>query len=164
MSYTRYLVVSTLIIAAVVISAAAPRGMSLIEVTALMNTQSTTSGELDTFLSLAARSSVGLESMGRDTLLVPNDAAFDAYFERTSTDPSSLDQNTIDRLVEAHLIRGKRDAAGLEQPKTIRTRAGTSLSVEDGVLSNGERSARIIRADANAANGIVHVINGVLVD
>lgn len=163
MAYTKILVVVAIIIAAVII-AAAPKGMSVLEMTATLNSMDTTQGELDTFMTLSASIPSGLDAMGRNTLIVPTDAAFDAYFTQrgTTLDEVLADPEEVERLVESHIIRGYRNSAGLEQPANIRTKAGTTIAMENGVLSLGETSAQVIRRDAYAGNGIVHVINGVL--
>ena len=161
----RYLFAVTIILASLIIAASMPRGLSLIEITASLNSVSTTRGELDTFLAIAPHSSVGFDQLGRRTLFVPNDAAFEAYFERTGTTLDTLieDPETIDLIVNSHLIRGARTASQLERPSRLNTIGRTTILVEDSVLTQGTLSARIIRPDAHAGNGIVHVIDGVLI-
>lgn len=161
----RYLFAATILVAALIIAAATVRGPSLLEITASLNSVSTTRGELDTFVAITSHSSGGLEQLGRRTLLAPNDDAFESYFERTGTDLDTLlsDTETVDRIVDAHLIRGGLSSTQLLQRPRIRTIGDTNINVEDGLLTQGSYSARIIRADAYAANGVVHVIDGVLV-
>jgi uncharacterized surface protein with fasciclin (FAS1) repeats len=163
MATARYLLIATILVAAIII-AAAPKGSSVLEVTAMLNNVGTTKGEVDTFLALASHSSLALEKVGRNTLIVPADTAFDAYFEARGTDLETVlaDSAEVDRIVGSHVIRGSRDSTRMEQPAKLRTIAGTTIEVSEGRLISGDAEARIIRPDANAANGIVHVISGVL--
>ena len=161
----RYLFAATILVAALIIAAAMPRGPSLLEITASLNSVSTTRGELDTFVAITSQSSDGLERFGRRTLLAPNDDAFEAYFERTETDLDTLleDTQTIDRIVNAHLLNGGRSSAQLLQAARHRTIEGTTITVEEGILTQGPYSAHIVRGDAYASNGVVHVIDNVLI-
>ena len=164
MGRTKYLVIITLLTAAVIIAAAAPKGPSVLEITASLNAIGETKGNLDTYVALSSQSSFGLDRMGRRTIIAPNDAAFDEYFaaQGTTLDAVLSDQNEVDRLVGSHLIRGYRSSSQLVQANTLRTNEGTAINVENGVFTYEGSSAKIVRPDAYAANGVVHVIDGVL--
>jgi uncharacterized surface protein with fasciclin (FAS1) repeats len=100
---------------------------------------------------------------GPFTLLAPTDAAF-LDLPRETLEGLLLEEND-DRLgpiVRNHVVRGRLDAEALAGADTVETLSGEDhdLAVEDGALVVG--GARVVARDLEAANGVVHVIDGVL--
>jgi uncharacterized surface protein with fasciclin (FAS1) repeats len=97
------------------------------------------------------------------TLFAPSDAAFkkldDATIKTLATDKAA-----VKRFIRAHLVSGKRIADELKalNGKEIRPLQGGALKVEevpDGLRIGG---ARIVTANIQCSNGVIHVIDTVL--
>lgn len=100
---------------------------------------------------------------GPFTVFAPVDAAFEAL------PAGALDTLLEERNLEAlqsvlgfHVVPGRVPARALLQPAGLKTLAGQELSVslKDGQLAIGE--ARIIATDIQASNGVVHLLDAVL--
>jgi transforming growth factor-beta-induced protein len=98
-----------------------------------------------------------LKGKGPFTVFAPNDAAF------AKLPAGTLDSLTTAQLVKIltyHVVDGKVSSADLRAGK-VTTLAGVDVQVE---LSNGVKinDATVIKADIQASNGIIHVIDTVL--
>ncbi|MCM8532575.1 MAG: heme-binding protein [Lentisphaeraceae bacterium] len=104
-----------------------------------------------------------LKSKGPFTVLAPTDAAFEKLPKDTLK--SLLKPENKDKLISVlkyHVIAGKVEAravAGLIEAKTILGKSLT-VSIKDGRLKIG--NANIIGTDIMASNGVIHVIDQVL--
>ncbi|WP_242922713.1 fasciclin domain-containing protein [Pontibacter liquoris] len=105
-----------------------------------------------------------LSGTGPYTFLAPTNEAFDALPKGTLGD--LMKPQNKDRLVailKNHVIAGKTTGTDLKDGSTLRTMADSPLKVEknqDKVMVNG---AEIEKADIESSNGVIHVINKVLV-
>ncbi len=102
-----------------------------------------------------------LQGEGPFTVFAPTNAAFAALPEGTL---ESLDEETLRSILTYHVVAGAvtaEDVMGMA-PATVETVQGESLeiSVQDGtVMVNG---ATVVTADIQASNGVIHVIDQVL--
>ncbi|MFN4262525.1 MAG: fasciclin domain-containing protein [Thioalkalivibrionaceae bacterium] len=113
---------------------------------------------------LAAAEAAGLTDAlvtgGPFTLLAPTDDAFDALpegaLESLLADPQALAD-----VLRGHLIEGTVVAEDVLALDSVETLAGTTLEIanEDGVRIGG---AGVIQTDIRAGNGVIHVIDSVL--
>lgn len=112
---------------------------------------------------IAAGLAETLNGEGPFTVFAPTDEAFAALPEGTLA--SLLEPANKDKLVAIltyHVVPGAVTAAqvaGLSEAKTVQ---GESVSVKagkDGVMID---SARVVQADIKASNGIIHVIDKVI--
>ena len=103
------------------------------------------------------------------TVFAPTNTAFDNAAEAvlgggaTGTDlVDALDKDTLTNILLYHVTRGDRQSQSLFPPKSVKMLNGdrTVTSIEDGkpFINDSE----IIIKDIRASNGIVHVINAVL--
>ena len=109
----------------------------------------------------------GLHGSGPFTVFIPTDDAFSAYLNDSGMSQAELfgDSAAVRRLVEHHIVNMAEDAdmvmsmAGQSLP----TAAGTSLDVTvDGeIVMVGD--ATVLRYDIQATNGVIHVIDDVLI-
>lgn len=123
------------------------------------------SGRLDTLV--AAVTAAGLvEALAGDgpfTVFAPTDAAFAQLPQGTVAsllEPAN--RETLARILKHHVVAGRLGAADLVGRESVETLAGTTLSLETlrGRLLVGE--AVVETADVSAANGVVHLIDRVL--
>lgn len=105
-----------------------------------------------------------LNSPGSYTVFAPTNAAFDALPEGTLD--SLLEPENVDQLIEVlsyHLVVGSVPASevvGMEEFQTLQGQ-NVDVAVEGDVVTlNG--SAQVVQTDIEAANGVVHVIDSVL--
>jgi len=107
-----------------------------------------------------------LNQPGPFTVLAPTNAAFDKLPDDALANllkPENKDQ--LRALLAYHVIPSKAmsgDLAGQDQ--TLPTAHGQSVSVDgtngDGITING---AKVVQADVDASNGVIHAIDTVLV-
>jgi transforming growth factor-beta-induced protein len=121
-------------------------------------------GSFETLIGLVedAGLTTTLQFLGPYTAFAPNDEAFAALFEEV--DPGSLTPEQITFILTYHVISGPGIASGdLEPQQTVASAAEEDLYItsgEEGVTVNGNSS--VIEADVEASNGIIHVVDNVL--
>lgn len=109
-----------------------------------------------------------LDSGGPFTVFAPRNSAFDALPEG-ALDDLLLPENreTLEAILKAHVVEGTYSAADLTgATTTLTTLNGTNIRIDgfNGVVleGGGGGSATVVQPDVNARNGVIHVINGVL--
>jgi len=97
-----------------------------------------------------------LSGKGQFTVFAPTDAAFEAL--NATVDLGGIDQATLTTVLLYHVSRGSNDANAVLSKRQLRMLSG------DFARINGDRidEARIIQTDIPASNGIIHVIDAVL--
>ncbi|MGH9084882.1 MAG: fasciclin domain-containing protein [Acidimicrobiales bacterium] len=126
-------------------------------------------GDLTTFLAAleAAEIMDGLHGTGPFTVFIPTDAAFSAYLDEAGMSQAEVfaDPAMLQKLLNHHIVHMTEDAdmvmamAG----QSFETAAGTQLDVSvdgDVVMVGG---ATVERYDLAASNGVIHVIDDVLI-
>ena len=107
-----------------------------------------------------------LEGEGPFTVLAPTDAAFEAAFEALGITAEELlaDTETLTQILLYHVLPQEADSqlvATLDgQEVTTVQGEAVLITVNDGTISIN--TAQVVSADLQADNGIVHVINAVL--
>jgi uncharacterized surface protein with fasciclin (FAS1) repeats len=98
-----------------------------------------------------------LENEGPFTVFAPVDDAFSP-----ALDPS-LNQQVIQKVVQDHAVSGAVLSSELSDGQTVPTLSGDSLTIgtAGGVTVN---RATVTNADAQASNGVVHVVDNLLID
>lgn len=141
---------------------AAPPGPTIVEVALSVNAQT---GEFDTLIAalLAADPAVieTLSGNGQFTVFAPTDDAF-AALGLDETNIGSLPQGALTDILLYHVARGQRDSGDVTSSSQIRmlNKQFTDITVNSsGAFID---NAQIIAVDVPAANGVIHVINGVL--
>jgi transforming growth factor-beta-induced protein len=120
---------------------------------------------------VAAADRVGLvsvlESPGPFTVFAPTDDAF-AASGLTMSDIDALSDEELTQILSYHVVMGEGLEAAELEPGGLDTAAGPSIVVDTngGVTLNGgnavEGGANVVAADVMASNGVVHVIDRVL--
>lgn len=123
-------------------------------------------GSFNTLVAAATAAGLAdvLQGEGPFTVLAPTDAAFEALGEETINallQPEAKDQ--LQRILLNHVIPGRVYADQAVGAATADTLARTSLSfrIEEGGLTVG--GAKVLANDIEASNGVVHVIDRVLI-
>ena len=121
-------------------------------------------GQFKTLLKLAKQAGLAgtLEGKGPFTVFAPTDAAF-AKVPNATLAALAHDRNKLRAVLLYHVAKGKLTAAKVVKLHSIKTLNGQSLKVRvsHGTVTIG--GARVISADVGASNGVIHVINKVLI-
>ena len=103
-----------------------------------------------------------LKGKGPYTVFAPTDEAFKKLGDETIKKVVA-DKELLKKILLAHVVEGSVPAADVAKldGKEVKTIQGTAFKVDtkDGVKIGG---AKVIKADVKAGNGVVHVIDTVL--
>jgi uncharacterized surface protein with fasciclin (FAS1) repeats len=145
---------------------AAPKGDTIVDVALAANAQT---GEFSILIqALLAADPAVLETLsgnGQFTVFAPTDAAFVSLLGELGISAEQLlsDQALVTDVLLYHVARGNRDSADVLASSRIRTLQRGFLFQSGGVLTDANgRSANIIATDIPAANGVIHVIDRVV--
>jgi uncharacterized surface protein with fasciclin (FAS1) repeats len=106
-----------------------------------------------------------LEGEGPFTVFAPTDSAFAAL---GSTLDQLLEEGNRDQLrsvLQYHVVSGKAMASDVVGMESATTLAGPSVGIQvnDGTVKlQGRNEATVVQADIEASNGVIHVIDTVL--
>lgn len=121
-------------------------------------------GQFKTLIKLAKAAGLAgaLEGKGPLTVFAPTDAAF-AKLPRATVSALMHNRARLRAVLLYHVLKGKITAAKLVKLHSVTTLNGQSLKVRvtHGVVTVG--GARVIQANVAASNGVIHVINRVLI-
>ena len=121
-------------------------------------------GQFTTLVSLVKKAGLAttLSGMGPFTVFAPTDAAFAKVPKATLT---ALGNNKakLRAVLLYHVLKGRVTAAQAMKVSSAKTLNGKSLTirVRSGKVIVG--GATVVKADVKASNGIIHVINKVLI-
>jgi uncharacterized surface protein with fasciclin (FAS1) repeats len=103
-----------------------------------------------------------LQTKGPFTVFAPTDAAF-ANVPQATLAALAKDKAKLRAVLLYHVVQGKLTAAQVVKLDSVRTLNGQWLKVRvnHGTVTIG--GARIIKTDIGASNGVIHVINKVLI-
>jgi len=159
---------------ALVISLSAPalafaRGPTIVETAIAANEPGgVLEGELDILIAalLAEEDLVErLSARGQYTVFAPTDSAFEALFAETGLTAEEVLENPalLSAVLSYHVAPGVRQAQSVTRASRINTLNGEFLRVVGTVLTdvNG-RQANIVATDIRTSNGVVHVIDRVV--
>lgn len=154
--------IATLILASLLISTL-PLNVSADE-TQDIPTNAQATGVHDTLVDAVIQAGLleTLQGDGPFTVFAPTDAAFEAAGVDLSTYTTDEDNQTLASILTYHVVAGSVAAADVTDGMTAATVNGANLSfgVADGVVT--VNNAKVTTADVIASNGIIHVIDAVL--
>jgi uncharacterized surface protein with fasciclin (FAS1) repeats len=103
-----------------------------------------------------------LSQPGPYTVFAPTDAAFKKVPKSTLT---SLAKNRakLRAVLLYHVVAGKVPSSEVVMMKSVKTVNGKSVRIRTSNGSVFVNNARVIKPDVNASNGVIHVINRVLI-
>lgn len=110
----------------------------------------------------AAGLAATLKETGPFTIFAPSDAAFAAVQQDVDMLLKPENKDQLAKILSGHVVNGKILAADIKNGQVITTIDGTKLlvSVTNGKVMVGD--ATIMLVDLMASNGVVHMINKVL--
>jgi uncharacterized surface protein with fasciclin (FAS1) repeats len=121
-------------------------------------------GSFKTLVSLVKQAGLAgaLSGSGRLTVFAPTDAAF-AKVPKATLAALAKDKSKLKAVLLYHVAKGKLTAAKVVKLHSVKTLNGQSLKVRvrHGTVTVG--GARVIKTDIGASNGVIHVINKVLI-
>ena len=121
-------------------------------------------GQFKTLLKLAKRAGLvdALEGQGPLTVFAPTDAAF-AKVPKATLAALAHNRKELRAVLLYHVLQGRITAAKLVKLHSVKTLSGQSLRVrvKNGVVTLG--GVRVIKTNIAASNGVIHVIDGVLI-
>src|SRR3954462_6997134 len=103
-----------------------------------------------------------LSGKSRFTVFAPTDAAF-AKVPKDTLDALAKDKAKLRAVLLYHVAKGKLTASKVVKRKSIKTLNGDRVSVR---VRNGKvyvGGARVTTPDVQASNGVIHIINKVLI-
>lgn len=103
-----------------------------------------------------------LEGAGPFTVFAPTDAAFAAVQKEVDNLLKPENKATLAKVLTYHVLSGKHMAADLKDGSELTTVQGEKLkvSIKDGKVMIG--GANVTTADVSASNGVIHIIDKVL--
>jgi uncharacterized surface protein with fasciclin (FAS1) repeats len=122
-------------------------------------------GQFNTLLTAAKAAGLApvLSSKGPYTVFAPTDAAFARLPKGTVASLLKPEnKHKLAAILKYHVVAGEIDSGDIKAGRThVRTVNGRQVSVfkHGGITVNG---ARVVSADVKASNGVIHVINRVL--
>lgn len=121
-------------------------------------------GQFKTLASLLKRAGLAktLQGKGPFTVFAPTDAAF-AKVPKSTLSALAKDKAALRSVLLYHVAAGKVPAAKVVRLKSARTLNGQSVAIR---VRNGNvfvSGARVTTPDVMASNGVIHVINKVLI-
>jgi uncharacterized surface protein with fasciclin (FAS1) repeats len=121
-------------------------------------------GQFKTLTSLVKKAGLAkaLQAKGPFTVFAPTDAAF-AKVPRSTLKALGNDRAKLRAVLLYHVAKGKLTAAKVVKRSSVKTLNGQSvrIRVRNGKVYVG--GARVTTADIGATNGVIHVINKVLI-
>jgi len=103
-----------------------------------------------------------LQGKGPFTVFAPADAAFAAIQAEVDKLLKPENKEKLSKILTYHVVSGKMEAADLEDGQELTTVEGSKLKVmiKDGTVRVG--NAKVTSADISVSNGVIHVIDKVL--
>jgi uncharacterized surface protein with fasciclin (FAS1) repeats len=103
-----------------------------------------------------------LQGKGPFTVFAPTDAAFAAIQSEVDKLLKPESKEKLSKILTYHVVSGKMKAADLKDGQELTTVEGSKLKVmvKDGKVMVG--NAKVTTADISASNGVIHVIDKVL--
>ncbi len=121
-------------------------------------------GQFKTLVKLVKQAGLAgaLQGKGPLTVFAPTDAAF-AKVPKATLQALAKDKAKLRAVLLYHVAKGKLTAAKILKLRSIKTLNGQSLKVRvnHGTVTVG--GARVVKANIGASNGVIHVINQVLI-
>jgi uncharacterized surface protein with fasciclin (FAS1) repeats len=106
-----------------------------------------------------------LNKSGNFTVFAPTNEAFIAAGFRTTSDIAKADRNVLRNIILYHALGSRVPASAIPEANNtaVNTLQGSPIYATRSGSNVSINGVRVIRADINASNGVIHVINRVLI-
>jgi len=120
--------------------------------------------QLSTLLMLVKKAGLAgtLSNPGAYTVFAPTNAAF-AKVPKATLNSLAKNPAALKRVLLYHVLAGKVPAAKVVTLRSAKTLAGPTVRIRVTGTTVRINSAAVTKADVRASNGIVHLIDGVLI-
>lgn len=96
------------------------------------------------------------------TLLAPTDSAFNRL-NLNENNIQQADQEKLDSILKLHIVEGKICSSEIMNNEKVDTLYGEPIAQQKGILiSDAGTSANLIQTDIDTSNGVIHIIDHVL--
>jgi uncharacterized surface protein with fasciclin (FAS1) repeats len=121
-------------------------------------------GQFTTLLALAKQAGLvgALSGPGKLTVFAPTDAAFKRVPKSTLA-KLGKDKALLKRVLLYHVVKGQVPAAKVVTLKSAKTLAGPSVRIRVSGKKVFVDKARVTKVDVRTSNGIIHVLDSVLI-
>ena len=121
-------------------------------------------GQFKTLVSLVKQAGLAgaLSAPGQLTVFAPTDAAF-AKVPKATLAALAKDKQKLKAVLLYHVVKGKVTSGKVVKLTSARTLQGSAVSIR---VSGGKvyvGGAQVVKPDVMASNGVIHVINKVLI-
>jgi uncharacterized surface protein with fasciclin (FAS1) repeats len=121
-------------------------------------------GDFNTLASLLERAGLAetLAGEGPFTVFAPTDEAFEAVPQET-LDALADDREMLRAVLLYHVVDGEARASDVASMRSAETLNGDSVRLRASGDTVRVDAARVVKADVDASNGVIHVIDEVLI-
>ena len=153
-------ILAALVVAAPAATAAPARETASPSIAAV----ATKTPQLSTLVSLVKKAGLAgtLSNPGAFTVFAPTNAAF-AKVPKATLNALAKNPAALKRVLLYHVVAGKVPAAKVVTLRSAKTLAGPTVRIRVTGKTVRVNGARVAKADVMASNGIVHVIDRVLI-
>jgi uncharacterized surface protein with fasciclin (FAS1) repeats len=102
-----------------------------------------------------------LKGKGPFTVFAPTDQAF-AKIPKADLDALLKDKAKLTRVLTYHVVAGQVMAADVAKLKEAKTVEGQSVKIDASASGVTVDGAKVVKADVAASNGVIHVIDSVI--
>jgi uncharacterized surface protein with fasciclin (FAS1) repeats len=163
MSLRRFLAISATAAAVVAVTPAAAQARLGQDSADIVQTAAA-AGNFKTLASLLDQAGLvaTLQGRGQYTVFAPTDAAF-ARVPKATLDALAADPAKLRSVLLYHVAKGKLTASKVVKRRSVKTLNGQRVDIRVRGRRVTVGGARVIKADVRASNGVIHVINRVLI-
>jgi transforming growth factor-beta-induced protein len=160
--------IAVFVVAFMSLASAMPEYESIIDTTLDANTNGPLAGQFDILVQALQAEGELIEQLDRRsqyTVFAPTDDAFMDLFAELNVTPAQVlgDQALLTNVLEYHVLRGNREVVSITSSKQVRTLSKGFVFVDGTVLTDQQgRDVNIIAVDVDAGNGVIHVVDRVL--
>ena len=120
--------------------------------------------QFSTLVSLVKKAGLvsALSGSSKLTVFAPTNAAFKTVPKATLS-KLAADKSLLIKVLEYHVVKGEVLAGQVVKLHSAKTLEGASVSVRVSGASVYVNDAKVIKTNVKASNGVIHVINAVLI-
>ncbi len=121
-------------------------------------------GQFNTLVSLVKQAGLAdaLSGPGQLTVFAPTDAAF-AKVPKATLAALAKDKKKLKAVLLYHVVKGKVTSSQVVKLTSAKTLEGSPVAIRTAAGKVYVGGAQVIKADVMASNGVIHIINKVLI-